>query len=91
MFSYIEPELRLPRNRHMSKLSSINDYDVNGMTPLLYAVFKGDLESVRRLLDQGANPNLPQRGDTMATPLWHAEEDFGLTEIGELLRAYGAY
>jgi ankyrin repeat protein len=74
----------------MNKPSSIDDYDVNGMTPLLYAVFKGDLDSVQNLLNEGANPSKPQRDDATATPLWHAEQDFGLTEIGKLLRAYGA-
>lgn len=74
----------------MSKLSSIDDYDENGITPLLYAVFRGDLDSVQSLLNDGANPSKPQRDDAMATPLWHAAEDFGLTEIGKLLRAYGA-
>lgn len=74
----------------MSKLSSIDEYDENGMTPLLHLVFTGDWESLRRLLGEGANPSLPQGSDATATPLWHAEEYFGLTEIGKLLRAYGA-
>lgn len=74
----------------MSKFSSIDDYDELGMTPLLYAIFAGDLETVRSLLDEGADPNKPQRDDTAATPLWHAEEDFGLTDLANLLRTYGA-
>lgn len=74
----------------MSKPASIDNYDVNGLTPLLSAIFKGDLESVRSLLEAGANPNKPQKDDATTTPLWHAEEDFGLIEIGKLLRAYGA-
>jgi len=74
----------------MNKLSSIDDYDENGMTPLLYAVWIGDMEAVKSLLDNGADPNKPQRGEVSSTPLWHAEEDFGLTAIANLLRAYGA-
>lgn len=74
----------------MNKLSSTDDYDENGMTPLLCAVWGGDLETVRRLLDEGTNPNKPQRDDASSTPLWHAKEDFGLTAIASLLRAYGA-
>ncbi len=74
----------------MSKRSSIDDYDENGMTPLLYAVWIGDLETVRSLLDDGADPNKPQQGQASSSPLWHAEEDFGLTAIANLLRAYGA-
>jgi len=74
----------------MSKLSSIDDYDENGMTSLLYAVWIGDLETVRSLLDDGANPNKAQRGEALSTPLWHAEENFGLKAVANLLRAYGA-
>lgn len=74
----------------MNDPPTIDDYDVNGMTPLLYAVFHGDLNGVRRLLAEGANPNKPQREDANATPLWHAERDFGLEEIGKLLRKHDA-
>jgi ankyrin repeat protein len=75
----------------MTKLEAINAYDENGMTPLLYAVFSGDLIGVRELLEQGADCNKPQRDDPTATPLWHAEEDFGLVEIAKVLRASGAH
>jgi ankyrin repeat protein len=69
---------------------SIDGYDKLGMTPLLYAVFKGDLAAVKALLIQGADCNKPQRDDSTATPLWHAQEDFGLMEIADLLRTHGA-
>lgn len=68
-----------------------DEYDENGMTPLLYAVFRGDPAEVQSLLEQGADCNKPQRDDSTATPLWHAEEDFGLVEIAKLLRRYGAH
>ncbi|HEY6846241.1 MAG TPA: ankyrin repeat domain-containing protein [Terracidiphilus sp.] len=59
-----------------------------GMTPLLWAVFRGDVDAVRLLLESGSDPNVrPNPGDS---PLWHAEDDFGLTEITELLKSYGA-
>jgi ankyrin repeat protein len=67
-----------------------DEYDELGMTPLLYAVFQGDLAAVKALLIQGADGNKPQRDDSTATPLWHAQEDFGLLEIADLLKLHGA-
>ena len=68
----------------------VNEWDDLGMTPLLYAVFRGDIDALRLLLDAGADPSRPQRGDPTATPLWHARDDFGLHEIANLLEARGA-
>jgi ankyrin repeat protein len=65
----------------------INDMS-SGMTPLLSAVFRGDVVAVRLLLEGGADPNLHSNFD--CSPLWHAEDDFGLFEIAELLKEYGA-
>ena len=70
--------------------ADINEWDNLGMTPLLYAVFRGDIDAVRLLLDGGADPNRSQQGDPTATPLWHARDDFGLYEIACLLEARGA-
>ena len=58
------------------------------MTPLLWAIFRGDLECARVLLEAGADPNL--RSNSADSPLWHAEDDFGLIEIADLLKSYGA-
>ena len=58
------------------------------MTPLLYAVFVGDTKEAERLLQEGADPNQPSGSGE--TPLWHAEDDFGLHEMAALLRRYGA-
>lgn len=74
-------------------ISAGEDLDQNrdGMTPLLNAVYRGDVEAVRILLNAGADPNFnPTPRDPSHTPLWHAEDDFGLTEVAALLRSYGA-
>jgi ankyrin repeat protein len=77
--------------RQVTKIGhQLDQRDDLGMTPLLYAIYRGDLDAVRILLELGANPNLPQLDDPSCTPLWHAEDDFGLTEIAQLLRSYGA-
>ena len=75
----------------MDKDPLVNDldtWDANGMTPLLNAIFVGDTEKVQRLLEMGADPNRPS--NIGGTPLWHAEDDFGLIEIAKLLRQHGA-
>src|SRR5260370_36475597 len=64
--------------------NELDAWDANGMTPLLNAVFVGDTEKVQRLLEMGADPNRPS--NIGGTPLWHAEDDFGLIEIAKLLR-----
>lgn len=68
----------------------INLWDDLGMTPLLYAIFRGDTEAVELLLSAGADPNRSQQKDPSATPLWHASQDFGLDQIAELLLRFGA-
>lgn len=65
----------------------LNEF-AGGMTPLLSAVFRGDTDAVRLLLESGADPNV--RTNPSDSPLWHAEDDFGLPEIAQLLRSYGA-
>ena len=65
----------------------LNELDA-GMTPLLWAIFRGDIDAVRLLLESGADPNV--RPNPSDSPLWHAEDDFGLTSIAELLKLYGA-
>jgi ankyrin repeat protein len=66
---------------------NLNEFD-GGLTPLLWAIFRGDVDAVRLLLESGADPNV--RPNPSDSPLWHAEDDFGLTEIAELLKSYGA-
>jgi len=75
-------------NEGAGAMNPLDEWDEQGMTPLLWAVFIGDVDEVRSLLARRADPNRPSAGGE--TPLWHAEDDFGLTEIAALLRRYGA-
>ncbi len=65
-----------------------NVLDHLGMAPLHYAVYRGDYDTVKILLENGANPDL--RTDDGGTALYHAEDDFDLPEIAALLRQHGA-
>lgn len=65
-----------------------NAADELGMAALHWAVWRNDLEVAEILLKAGADPNLRTRDQ--ATPLWYAEDDFGLHEMAALLRRYGA-
>lgn len=71
----------------LAKGYSPSAVDPGGMTPLHWAVYGGHVEAAELLLKAGANPNMRCNG---TTPLWHAEDDFGLPEMAALLRAYGA-
>lgn len=75
-------------NRLIKEGSDLNVLDDLGMSPLHWAVYGGYLECARVLLSQGADPSVRSTGGT--TPLWHAEDDFGLSEIAKLLREFGA-
>ena len=52
---------------------------LGGSTPLMYAALYGDADSVRRLLESGADPNL--RNDAGATALMWAASDLGKTRL----------
>lgn len=65
----------------------LHDSGPNGWTPLLHAVHKGELGSVRALLAAGAAPD--SRGDNELTPLMLAAAQ-GETEIVEELLKAGA-
>jgi len=65
-----------------------NEFDDYRMTPLLWAIMRDDINGVRLLLENGADPNV--RPNQTDSPLWSAEDDFGLHEIAALLKSYGA-
>jgi ankyrin repeat protein len=74
--------------RFVAAGADLNEFDDFRMTPLLWAITRGDIAAVRALLESGADPNIgPNLSDS---PLRSAEDDFGLTEIAALLRSYGA-
>ena len=58
------------------------------MSPLVWAVWGGDIELVELLCSRGAD--VDQRVGTGETALWHAVDDFGLWEIAAVLRRHGA-
>lgn len=65
-----------------------NEFDEFEMTPLLWAIMRGDITAVRMLLENGADPNV--RPNPSDSPLWSAEDDWAVVEIAALLRSYGA-
>lgn len=62
--------------------------DRSGMTPLMWAVYGGYSRMVELLCRAGADVDL--RAASGETALWHAEDDFGLQDVAELLRRFGA-
>jgi ankyrin repeat protein len=54
-----------------SKPSDLNLKDVNGLTPLIWAVDRGHLEACKLLLDAGADPSV--QDNEGITPLEYAE------------------
>jgi ankyrin repeat protein len=68
--------------------ADLDEFDDFRMTPLLWAIMRGDISAVKILLESGADPNVRPNPDD--SPLWSAEDDFGLVEIAALLWSYGA-
>jgi ankyrin repeat protein len=71
----------------------LNEIDIDGYTPLMWAVSKGNKEIVGVLLAKGANPNIAKQRrngvDSMidgTTPLEWAER-CGMSDIADMLRA----
>jgi len=65
-----------------------NEFDDCRMTPLLWAIMRGDIDAVGLLLENGADPNV--RPNQTDSPLWSAEYDWGFHDIATLLKSYGA-
>lgn len=65
----------------------VNDRDGMGMTPLHWASIRGDADAVRKLLDAGADANIPDKRDR--TPLYEACQSNSEHCVRQLLD-YGA-
>ena len=80
-----------PRVRELlnSDPNSVNAFSPDGFTPLGYASFFGHLETVRVLLDKGAQINVPSNNFLKAVPLRSASVA-GHLEIAKLLIDRGA-
>ena len=71
--------------------ADLNELDQLGVTPLYYAITRGDAEAVESLLDAGADIELPPDSDDPSmSPLRFAEDFWGLNNIGAILRSRGA-
>ncbi len=66
--------------------ADLNELDDLGESPLHWAVLRGDDDIVLLLLESGANPNVICSGGY--SPKWSAE-DFGLTDIINILTTFG--
>lgn len=69
--------------------SLVNAYSRDGFTPLGFAVFFGQPEIVKTLLNAGADPNLPSRESMKVTPLASAAAA-KQTGLARLLIEHGA-
>ena len=65
---------------------NLNELDLHGHSPLHWAVFRGDIDFVKLLLEAGADPNILSSDGV--TPKWRAR-DFGLVEIDKILDNFG--
>ena len=74
-------------NAPRAAVADVNHRNADGSTPLQWAVYKGDVAEVRRLLDDGADPSLANDYD--ASPMSLAAE-VANTEILNLLLASDA-
>ena len=67
-----------------------NEFDDFRMTPLLWAIMRGDITAVKLLFENGADPTLTLGLIPPILLFWSAEDDWGFVEIAALLRSYGA-
>lgn len=65
----------------------VNELDQQGQSLLHYAASYRHVEVVRYLLEQGADPNMPNADGE--TPIYYAEESPGTEEVIEVLIEYG--
>jgi len=71
----------------IDKGTPLDELDALGMAPIHWAVYGRYTEIVSVLIQAGADVNVMTRHGTSA--LWHAEDDFGLHDIADLIRAAG--
>lgn len=71
-------------SNRVSKGDSVNAQDKEGMTALMYAAKKGNLESVALLLSLGANPRITNKDSHTAA---YFAEIAGFSEVAEVLNA----
>ena len=66
---------------------ALNVRDAGGQAPLHWAVLGGYVDCVAALLRFGADPNLVDGNGV--SPVWTAEDDFGMHTVAALLRSAG--
>lgn len=74
---------RIENNIRLSPCS-VNDFSVDGYTPLGLACYFGHSDAARLLIDEGADVNLPSNNHMRVTPL-HSACAIGHMEIARLL------
>jgi ankyrin repeat protein len=67
-----------------------HDTAADGVSALFYAIIRGDLETVTALVELGADVNQPVWSDQSGSPLWFAQDFWGMLEIADFLRERGA-
>ena len=70
--------------------ADVNARDSEGYSPLMYAVTESDIETVRALLDAGANPNLQEKKYGLTALMRASFTTEGRPDIAGLLVRYGA-
>ena len=72
--------------------ADLAEYDTaaDGVSALFYAITRGDLETVTALVKLGADVNQPVWRDGSGSPLWFAQNFWGMLEIADFLRERGA-
>ena len=70
--------------------ADVNARDSDGYSPLMYAVTESDIETVRALLDAGANPNFQEKKYGLTALMRASFTTEGRPDIAGLLVRYGA-
>ena len=74
-----------------NNISQINEYNIDGLTPLHLSVIIGNVEIINLLLEKGANPNaLTLSKNQSPLHLCYINQNENLDEIIKILKAHGA-